>query len=236
MNINNLNLFLNELAASAVLPTTKAIVKIIPITVKQIKDVVDNTLLVPYFDVGFKQSAMTVFENNLTFDESVTNKEVTEFDFNLLFPYLKYDGEYDGEPIRNFVDKPLDVTNLSLDKEITYKNFTFKLKSPTLKLLREHQDFIINKLVINNEQIENEQEISTIYYVSELSKYVGSIIYEDKDLLQDQSIENRLKIIEGMPYQVATQILDFSSNLEQFIDSHLKNNDKTLSLDMSFFS
>ena len=233
---NNLNIFLDELSADAVIPTTTTAVKIRPITVKQIKDVVDNTLALPYFDIGFRQGAMSVFEANTTFNDG-DETSITEFDFNLLFPYLKYDGTYEDVPVRSFLEKPLNILELELKKEVKYKDFVFHFASPSLDILRQHQDYLISKLDINDEQqLENEQEVSTIYYITELSKYVKSIIHNDTDILLNQPIANRLEVIGNVPYQVASQVLEFSDKLDKYVLSQLQYQDKTLSLDMSFFS
>lgn len=237
MSINNLNIFLDELAADAVIPSTTAAVKIRPLTVRQIKDVVDTTLLIPYFDIGFKQAAMNVFKNNTIFNATESNKNITEFDFQLLFPYLKSDGEYEGLPVRNFLEKPIDITALELTKEVVYKNFTFKLQSPTIDSVKAHQDFLTSKMVLNQEQqLENEQEVSTIYYLTELSRYVDAIMHDDTDILLGQDLSNRLRVIENIPYQVATEILNFSSKLEDYVSKHNKIDDISINLDMSFFS
>jgi hypothetical protein len=54
-------------------------------------------------------------------------------------------------------------------------------------------------------------------------------------LLKNCSIEERLKIVEQLPYQVANGIIDFNRRIEEYINDLLTFDEKTLSFDMSFF-
>ena len=55
------------------------------------------------------------------------------------------------------------------------------------------------------------------------------------ELLKNCSIEERLKIVEQLPYQVANGIIDFNRRIEEYINDLLTFEEKTLSFDMSFF-
>ena len=61
-------------------------------------------------------------------------------------------------------------------------------------------------------------------------------MHDDTDILLGQDLSNRLRVIENIPYQVATEILNFSSKLEDYVSKHNKIDDISINLDMSFFS
>ena len=63
---NNLLQELNErLAAIALVPSSKATIKIKPISIKQIKNVVDESMDVTYFDIGFKRAITNILKANI---------------------------------------------------------------------------------------------------------------------------------------------------------------------------
>ena len=236
---NILNTFLSELAATAVIPTTSQSVKVKPITIKQIKDVVDNSIATPYFDVGFKRGVTQVLKENLIIDTDLNALDtITELDIQLLFPYLRYDGTIEEVPVSNYLTKPFDSTIATVSENLEFKDIVIKVKSPSLRLLQQHEDYLLKNIKLNDKkELLNEKELSTIYFLIDISKYIDSIKTSsgNVELLKNCSIEERLKIVEQLPYQVANGIIDFNRRIEEYINELLTFEEKTLSFDMSFF-
>ena len=234
-----LNTFLSELAATAVIPTTSQTVKVKPITIKQIKDVVDNSIAIPYFDVGFKRGVTQVLKENLIIDTDLNALDtITELDIQLLFPYLRYDGTIEEVPVSNYLTKSFDSTIATVNEELVFKDIVIRVKSPSLRLLQQHEDYLLKNIKLNDKkELLNEKELSTIYFLIDISKYIDSIKTSsgNVELLKNCSIEERLKIVEQLPYQVANGIIDFNRRIEEYINDLLTFEEKTLSFDMSFF-
>ena len=127
---NNLLQELNErLAAIALVPSSKATIKIKPISIKQIKNVVDESMDVTYFDIGFKRAITNILKANIISDIPI---ELTEADVNVLFLYLKNGGTFKGIKINDIIAKTTkDVSSIEIQKTITLDSITINLTSPT---------------------------------------------------------------------------------------------------------
>ena len=155
-----------------------------------------------------------------------------------MFPYLRYDGTIEEVPVSNYLTKSFDSTIATVNEELVFKDIVIRVKSPSLRLLQQHEDYLLKNIKLNDKkELLNEKELSTLYFLIDISKYIDSIKTSsgNVELLKNCSIEERLKIVEQLPYQVANGIIDFNRRIEEYINDLLTFEEKTLSFDMSFF-
>ena len=233
---NNLLQELNErLAAIALVPSSKATIKIKPISIKQIKNVVDESMDVTYFDIGFKRAITNILKANIISDIPI---ELTEADVNVLFLYLKNGGTFKGIKINDIIAKTTkDVSSIEIQKTITLDSITINLTSPTTTRLKTLEDLLIKSIETDPEgNLKNEQETGTMYFLIEILKNISSLKINDVELVDGKTVPEQLEVVQELPYQIANEIVKYSQDLQLNLNKALQYNDDTeVTFDISFF-
>jgi hypothetical protein len=233
---NNLLQELNErLAAIALVPSSKATIKIKPISIKQIKNVVDESMDVTYFDIGFKRAITNILKANIISDIPI---ELTEADVNILFLYLKNGGTFKGVKINDIIAKTTkDVSSIEIQKTITLDSITINLTSPTTTRLKTLEDLLIKSIETDPEgNLKNEQETGTMYFLIEILKNISSLKINDIELVDGKTVPEQLEVVQELPYQIANEIVKYSQDLQLNLNKALQYNDDTeVTFDISFF-
>lgn len=233
---NNLLQELNErLAAIALVPSSKATIKIKPISIKQIKNVVDESMDVTYFDIGFKRAITNILKANIISDIPI---ELTEADVNVLFLYLKNGGTFKGIKINDIIAKTTkDVSSIEIQKTITLDSITINLTSPTTTRLKTLEDLLIKSIETDPEgNLKNEQETGTMYFLIEILKNISSLKINDVELVDGKTVLEQLEVVQELPYQIANEIVKYSQDLQLNLNKALQYNEDTeVTFDISFF-
>ena len=233
---NNLLQELNErLATIALVPSSKATVKIKPISIKQIKNVVDKSMEITYFDIGFKRAIANTLKTNIISDVPV---ELTEVDVSILFLYLKSGGLSKGVAISDIIEKTTkDVNSFETQKTLSFESITINLCSPTITRLEQLEDLLVKSIETDDQgNLKNEQVTGTMYFLIEILKNISSLKINDTELIQGKPIDEQLETVQELPYQIANEIVKYSQELQQNIVNTLTYNDDTnVQFDISFF-
>jgi len=232
--------FLNELAAVAVIPSTQYSIKIRPINIKQIKNIVDSSINTPYFDIGFRGGIIDALIQNIEID--IKDKKIadilTEVDMLLLYGYLKYEGSYKDTPIKDFLQKSFDAVKTPIVKYFTYNNLIVTFQFPSLTKIKMYDKFLADSIKVDEDgEIKNEQEASTNYFLIEMARYIDNIKSAlDETVVYDSSlpIDKQFKIIEQLPYQIASESVGFSKQVLDAVSDCITHNTITLPFDVSF--
>lgn len=231
--------FLSQLAAVASTPTTNHTIKISPITVRQIKAIVDQSLTHPYFDIGFKRELYKTLVGSIISDiELDWSDTLTELDAHLLFGYLKYDGKYKDLLIKDILEH-INTHYTALQDIKTqisnFKNITVTLSSSTLKQSILYDDWLTKKVKLDkNNELENEEEVSNAFFLVDIAKYISSIQIDKQEIFTDEDVDGRIQIVGQLPYQIANEAVLFAKNINDFITKALTYKDITLPFDISF--
>ena len=138
--------------------------------------------------------------------------------------------------INDFIDNIKKVKiNFKTKHVVKNGNIVLKLKIPTLK----EESTILAKCIAD---VEKKKTASTsdsfgIIYLFELIKYIEEVdIGEDYSLkFEDLKIADRTKVVENLPLSVYKELSKFFNSIDSYIKSVLTVNDKTITLDPSFF-
>lgn len=226
---------LNErLATIALVPSSKETIKIKPISIKQIKNVVDKSLETSYFDIGFKQAVTNVLKENILSDIDVT---LTEADISVLFVYLKTGGNFKGQKVNDIISQLANsINDINVKKTLTIDSIQIELSSPSISRLEQLETLLIKNIKTDDENnLVNEQEVGTLYFIIEILKHVSSLKINDTELIDGKSIDEQMSIIQELPYQVANEVVKFSQDLQSTLRKTLSYNDIEIPFDISFF-
>lgn len=227
---------LNEkLAAIALVPSSKTTIKIKPISIKQIKTVVDKSIEVSYFDIGFKRAITNILKSNIITDVPV---ELTEADVSVLFLYLKNGGTFKGVKVNDIIAKTTNaISSVEIQKTLTFESITVNLCSPTITRLEQLEDLLIKSIETDADgNLKNEQETGTMYFLIEILKNISSLKINDVELIDGKSVSEQLETVQELPYQIANEIVKYSQDLQLNLNKALTyNDDVEVSFDISFF-
>ena len=125
--------------------------------------------------------------------------------------------------------------NFKFNSKVKKGNIVLKLKVPTLK----EESNILTKCISD---VEKKKTASTsnsfgIIYLFELIKYIEQVdIGEEYSLkFEDLKIADRIKVVESLPLSVYKELSKFFNDIDAYTKGILTHNDKTITLDPSFF-
>lgn len=232
-NVNPISNLLEFLAIEAEIPSTNVKVKIKPITIKQIKDVVDANTDKPYFDIGFKRAITTVLIANIMSTESV---KLTEADVNILFVYLKNGGNYNNTKVSDIIEQLKVNESVPQKKILTYNNVQLTLNTPSVERLHIYDDCLLNSIEVDSEgKLKDERSTGNLYFLIEMLKYVESITVDSIEVFGERVVEEQLELVRELPFQIANEIVTYSQALQSGVTKALTYTDIILPFDISFF-
>jgi len=216
MNIlNTLNDLLDLLAVDAVLPASNTQIKIRPLSVKQIKDVVDKSISIPHFNIGFKQAIESVLLQNIKTENVYT---LTEVDVRILYFYLKGVGTYRDINTTSLFEHIQQHSLPSSTCTILKHDTQIELQVPTTIKSTQIDEYILSKIVTSKDVITNNEFISSLMFSAEILKYVNTITIQGVNILQDiKDVEQQIQIIEQLPIVFANEVALFIQQIETFI-------------------
>ena len=221
----------DQLAIKTTVPSCKDAIKIRPITVKQIKDLVDLSIDIPYFDIGFKRKITEILSTNSNY------KTFTEIDVYLLFVYLKGQNFYKTLDIKVYEEHCKNIDLSTLTQDITSSNITVTLGSPLVERGNLFDDLILNEIKVNDKkEVTNEKQAIEAYFYIELARYIRKVKINDISHNADElSTQEVVSITKELPYQVASKITEFTQTLGKTTLDSLTIDNEQIPFDTSFF-
>jgi len=230
--LNTLTDLLDLLAINTVLPVSDTKVKIRPMSVKQVKDVVDKSISIPHFNIGFKQAIESVLLQNIKAENSYV---LTEVDVRILYFYLKGVGIYKDINTTNLFDH-IQQHILPNSKHTILKHGTkIELEVPTTIKSTQIDEYILSKIITSNGVITNNEFISSLMFTAEILKYINTITIQDVNILQDiKDVEQQIQIIEQLPIVFANEIALFIQQIEAFVQDVTTLDGMTFPFDIAY--
>lgn len=236
--INKLSSLNNEEKITATLPSSGKTMQFTPISVKQQKNLLKQTL----------GGVMSLPELLVAFNEIVLENCKESADSLMVYDryavLLELRKNSHGNTI-TINGKQYDLTGLPKgDKvspslnggEISYKSVKVEVKTPTLK----QDTAFIKKSAADNKKnkVDDEKELISSMYVLEIVKHVDVIKFDGEELKFDTlPLSEKIKIVENLPVSLNQKILNFISKVRTYENKLITFEDGTvLPIDSLFAS
>lgn len=237
MNVNNIiSEITKHLAINVSLPSTKTSIKVKPINIQQVKELIDMNSKFSYFNKGFKSQISKIILSNIIADTDVSNM-VTESDVLALFALLRGKEFFKDLSIDTYVESVNQINNELFKDTLKYDNITLTLGTASIQRGAEFDDYLYNNIKVNGSgEVINEAEVGEVYFYTDIARWLRSleineVVYE----LDSMLIDTVLQLIKELPVDIATKIGSFSYKLEEHIKSKLIINDTNIPFNISFF-
>jgi hypothetical protein len=214
------------------IPSLDQEVKFKPLSVKQLKKVLDESIIQKFYNVGFNIELHTIIKENIVGNIEVD--KLTEYDRYFIALSIRLhdiSDHYNGVPIQ--VDLKLPEFKHPSSKEINNNNIIIRCNIPTLDI-----DNIFCKYIeeLVNKHKEARTALETMF-TAELSKYITEIqIDETIFKFSDYSFSDWVSLISDLPISLFTELLVYIDSVKNTITSlYTISDDEVLPYNVDLF-
>jgi hypothetical protein len=222
-------------------PSLNKKVKFKPLNIKQQKDLIKTTLAGATSTALFSQVLNNIIISNA--EELNTFKIYDRYAIALgLRAYTINDTyKYKNESVNliKFIDKSIkkfQQCNISNTQELNYHTIKISLKIPTL----DRDILVTEKFINDNKYIKhtNYSDIIGDLYIYEVVKFIESIQVGEGDTFNfaDLPIENCVAIVENLPVNLNTQIIDYIQTVRSAENIFVELENGSIEINTSFFT
>jgi len=144
------------------------------------------------------------------------------------------DSEDNIVSVDDFVSKAKDVPKFELKKEVSIDSIKVKLKIPTLK----DENVILRRSISEIENLKSDSlsDAMGLIYIFEIVKVIESVsVGEEEVEFNNLKVADRFKIIEQLPLELYDKITGFLSQVTQYDNKILTNDESTIVIDATLF-
>lgn len=237
---------------SAFLRSSNTRVELLPLSIKQQKDIIKTALDLITSPLTFANVTTDIINSNLT-----TKTSVSVLDKPLLLLALR-SNSLGNETTVVVNEKDVKVNfkdNVDFDKQIDLSSVLLPVSldkiEVTLKVPSLDEDYRLNAeclKALEARKPKNDDKLKDLVgeiYIYEIVKFVNSIKFLDSDKIEETlfsnlSVQQRVETLEALPMALTNKIVDTISKIRTIEAEPLKinvdNTDSSISLNSAFFS
>lgn len=243
MSDNNFNDILNQVKGlkkeiTFFSPISNKELKIYPLSLKQQKDILENTLSSSLSLLFFNNCIFNIIKEN--FNGSVKDLDTIDRVSISLSLRNKISNTYKEGNTEVNLSEIIERNNTPITfepKEVITGDFTFKLKKPTLELDNKVNNILLRKYKASKIDESNVNNVISDLYVYELVKFIDTLEFGENVIKVEDNINNTIKILNEIDSDNFKEVFDYINELRDIESSLTKipNSEDNISITPDFF-
>jgi hypothetical protein len=243
MSDNNFNDILNQVKGlkkeiTFFSPISNKELKIYPLSLKQQKDILENTLSSSLSLLFFNNCIFNIIKEN--FNGSVKDLDTIDRVSISLSLRNKISNTYKEGNTEVNLSEIIERNNTPITfepKEVITGDFTFKLKKPTLELDNKVNNILLRKYKASKIDESNVNNVISDLYVYELIKFIDTLEFGENVIKVEDNINNTIKILNEIDSDNFKEVFDYINELRDIESSLTKipNSEDNISITPDFF-
>jgi len=240
---NNFNDILNQVKGlkkeiTFFSPTSNKELKIYPLSLKQQKDILENTFSSSLSLLFFNNCIFNIIKEN--FNGSVKDLDTIDRVSISLSLRNKISNTYKEGNTEVNLSEIIERNNTPITfepKEVITGDFTFKLKKPTLELDNKVNNILLRKYKSSKIDESNVNNVISDLYVYELIKFIDILEFGENVIKVEDNINNTIKILNEIDSDNFKEVFDYINELRDIESSLTKipNSEDNISITPDFF-
>lgn len=240
---NNFNDILNQVKGlkkeiTFFSPTSNKELKIYPLSLKQQKDILENTFSSSLSLLFFNNCIFNIIKEN--FNGSVKDLDTIDRVSISLSLRNKISNTYKEGNTEVNLSEIIEKNNTPITfqpKEVITGDFTFKLKKPTLELDNKVNNILLRKYKASKIDESNVNNVISDLYVYELIKFIDILEFGENIIKVEDNINNTIKILNEIDSDNFKEVFDYINELRDIESSLTKipNSEDNISITPDFF-
>lgn len=243
MSDNNFNEILNQVKdlkkeITFFSPLKNKEFKIYPLSLKQQKDIIENTLSSTLSLLFFNNCIFNIIKEN--FSGNVKDLDTVDRVSISLALRVKISDTYkdgDNEYILSELVENNKQEIIFEPKEVTSGDFIFKLRNPSLELDNKINNIILRKYKNKKIDENNINNVVSDLYIYELVKFIDELILGDNIIKVEDNINNTIEILNEIDSDIFKDVFKYINDLREIESSLTKipNSENNISITPDFF-
>ena len=212
--------------------------KIYPLSLKQQKDILENTFSTTLSLLHFNNCIYNIIKENFSGnikDLDTIDRVSISLSFRNKISSLYKSGDVEVN-LSDIIEKNKNKATFK-SKEVISDEFTFKLKNPNLELDNKINNIVLRKY--KNEKIteDNVNNVISDLYIYELVKFIDVFEFGENVIKVEENINNTVKILSEIDSNNFNKVFDYINELRKIETSLTKipNSDDSISITPDFF-
>ncbi len=243
MSDNNFNDILSQVKGlkkeiSFFSPTSDKNLKIYPLSLKQQKDILENTLSSTLSLLFFNNCIFNIIKENFSGnmkDLDTVDRVSISISLRNKISNIYKEGEVEVN-LSELIERNSNPITFE-PKEVTSGEFTFKLKRPSLELDNKINNILLRKYKNSKIDESNVNNVISDLYVYELVKFIDELQFAENTIKVEDNINNTVKILNEIDSDNFKEVFDYINELREIESSLTKipNSDDNISITPDFF-
>ena len=219
-------------------PTKDKEYKIYPLSLKQQKDILENSFTSTLSLLFFNNCIFKIIKEN--FNGNIDDLDTVDRVSISLSLRKKINNTYKEGDTEVNLSEIIEKNKLPVSfntKEVVCSDFTFKLKKPNLVLDNKINNIILRKYKSDKITEDNINNIVSDLYVYELVKFIDEVHFGENIIKVEENINNTLKILNEIDSDNFKEVFDYINVLRDIENNLTKipNSNDNISLTPDFF-
>jgi hypothetical protein len=243
MSDNNFNEILNQVKGikkeiNFFSPLKNKEYKIYPLSLKQQKDIIENTFSSTLSLLFFNNCIFNIIKENFSGNiKDLDTVDRVSISLSLRNKISNTYKEGDNECILSEIIEGNKNEIIFNPKEVTCGDFIFKLRKPSLVLDNKINNIILRKYKNNKIDETNVNGIVSDLYIYELIKFIDELIIGENTIKVEDNINNTIEILNEIDSDIFKDVFKYINDLREIESSLTKipNSENNISITPDFF-
>jgi hypothetical protein len=227
--VNSLN------TVSAVIPSTNKSVSMLPLSVKQQKEIIKSGLEGNISGILVSNAINHILKNNCKDCQLLV---IDKLPLIVASRVQAFGNIYKDKDITPILSKTLTI-NVPFQQKLTYKDIiSAEVKIPTID-----EDIAINNVLISAHKTTEDgiNVIASNLYIYEIVKFIKTLSIhqgetEETVNFDELSIQQRATVVESLPANFNQLILNYIQSIRELEEKYLTLQDEPITIDVQFFT